>query len=75
MTTAKTNTDSTATTLGTKGHEELMRHFESLYKGERLDREAKDLWKSGHIYQHGEVNNLFLAFRKGVAYGLAIAVD
>lgn len=58
--------------LGTKAHEELMRQFESLKPG-RVDREAKELWKDGHVYQNGEVNNLFLMFRQGVAYGLMMS--
>lgn len=58
--------------LGTKEHEELMRQFESLKPG-RIDRESKEFWSKGRVYQNGEVNNLFLMFRCGVAYGLMIS--
>jgi hypothetical protein len=36
-------------TLGSKGHDELMKHFEALYPHERLDREDRSLWKKGHL--------------------------
>lgn len=59
-------------TLGSKGHEEVMRQFEAAYRGYRIDREDKSLWPAGHVYCDGTTNMLFLAYRKGVAYGLAI---
>lgn len=58
--------------LGTKAHYDLMEYFESLKPG-RIDHESKDLWNKGHIYQDGEVNKLFLMFRKGVVYGQLIS--
>lgn len=58
--------------LRTKEHEELMKQFESFKPG-RIDRESKDQWNKGIIYQNGEVNELFLMFRKGVAYGLMMS--
>lgn len=59
--------------LFSQEHYDLMAQFERQFKGERLDREDKSFWPIGHIYQDGHVNNLFLAFRHGVAYGTAIA--
>lgn len=50
-------------------HYTLMAQFESEFQHYRLDREHKDLWAKGYIYQNGETNNLFLAYRKGYAYG------
>jgi hypothetical protein len=58
-------------TLKSQEHIELIAMFERIYKG-RLDKEPKDLWPKGRIYQDGEMNNLFLAFRHGAAYGQAI---
>ena len=58
--------------VGDQEHADLMSMFEREHKGYRLDREAKDEWPKGNIYQHGEVNQLFLAYRKGFAYGKAL---
>ena len=46
-----------------------MRQFEIEFKHERLDRENKDQWRSGNIYQSGMTNLLFTAFRKGYSLG------
>lgn len=58
--------------LNTQEHIDLMAHFEKAHKGHRLDRETKDQWPAGHLYQHGEVNQLFLAYRKGYALAKCI---
>jgi hypothetical protein len=56
--------------LMTKEHYELMASFERDHKHRRLDREKdKDLWERGHVYEDGQVNELFLAYRKGYALG------
>ena len=59
--------------IESKEHYELMEMFEREFKHLRLDREDKSMWKMGAIYQSGETNNLFLAYRKGAAYGRATA--
>lgn len=59
-----------------KEHNDLMRQFEHDFKCERLDREEdKKLWSLGHIYQSGEVNRLFLAYRLGYSFrkGMEVA--
>lgn len=49
-----------------------MAMFEREYKGScRLDREDRSVWKY-RIYQNGEANNLFLAYRRGYAFGKAV---
>lgn len=48
-------------------HYELMANFERAFKGKRFDKEPKDLWPRGIVYQDGHVNELFDAFRKGYA--------
>ena len=59
--------------LNTQEHINLMAMFDREHKGYRLDKELdKELWKMGHIYQDGATNNLFLAYRKGYAYGKAV---
>ena len=45
-----------------------MKQFEQDFKGERLDKEGKELWSAGHMYQDGNVNKLFLAYRLGYAF-------
>lgn len=57
------------TDLFSKDHYELMAMFEKEFKHHRLDRERKELWSKGHIYENGETNFLFLAYRKGYSYG------
>ncbi len=54
----------------TKEHIELMASFEREHKHRRLDREKnKEIWKKGRIYQDGQVNELFLAYRSGYVLG------
>lgn len=61
-------------TLGSKDHDETMQMFEKIFAGEfRLDKEDKSQWPRGFVYQHGDANRLFKAFRQGVAYGRATA--
>jgi hypothetical protein len=57
-------------TLSGKEHYDLMAQFEKQYKGMRLDREKnKEIWRSGNIYENGETNALFLAYRMGYTLG------
>lgn len=59
-------------TIQSKEHYDLIEMFEKEFKGEyRFDREHKDMWPKGYIYQHGELNRLFKAYRRGFAYGKA----
>lgn len=57
--------------IGSKDFYELLEMFEKEFSGYRLDREAKEFWAKGNVYQSGETNALFLAYRRGVAYGRA----
>lgn len=56
-------------TLFSKEHYEVIEMFEKEFQGNRFDKEPKDIWSRGHIYQDGMVNMLFLAYRKGFAMG------
>lgn len=59
-------------TINSKEHYDLIVMFEKEFKGEgRLDKEAKDLWVKGNVYQDGTLNRLFLAYRRGFDYGRA----
>lgn len=55
--------------LFSKEHYELIVEFEKTFKSERLDKEEKALWTKGVIYQDGNVNKLFLAYRVGYSLG------
>lgn len=58
--------------LKTNEHIELMQMFEKEYRGQRLDKEPKELWPQGVIYQDGKLNELFIAYRRGYAFGKVI---
>ena len=55
--------------IKSKEHYDLMDNFEKTFHCERLDKEDKELWSKGNVYQSGEVNKLFLAFRLGYSAG------
>lgn len=55
--------------LFSREHYELLSQFEREFKHSRLDKETKDLWPKGVVFQDGHVNELFLAYRKGHAFG------
>lgn len=54
--------------LKTKEHYDLLAAFERDFYGQRLEKESKDLWTKGIIYQDGNVNNLFKAYRLGYSF-------
>lgn len=60
--------------LHTKEHIELMEQFERDCKSHigRVDKESKELWARGIIYQDGKTNELFLLYRKGYAFGKCV---
>lgn len=53
--------------LKSQEHYGLMSAFERTHRG-RMDKEPKEFWSRGRIYQDGKVNELFLAYRNGYAY-------
>jgi len=59
--------------LTSKEHYDLMAQFESEFRGHRLDRERKEMWARGNVYQDGTVNNLFLAYRRGYTLHKSLA--
>ncbi len=58
--------------LGTKEHYDVIDFFDRVNTNLRLDKEPKNLWKKGIIYQDGEVNDLFKQFLAGYNYGKAM---
>jgi len=64
-------------TLHDSEHAALMAQFEKNYAGMRMDREDRKsgLWEKGYLYQDGEVNKLFLAYRQGYALAKSIFED
>jgi len=55
--------------IHTKEHYDLIKEFEKTFKGARLDKEEKSLWSKSIVYQDGQVNKLFIAFRLGYSLG------
>lgn len=51
-----------------------MAQFEKDCKPGRTDKEPKEMWARGIIYQAGEVNELFKIYRMGYAFGKALGV-
>jgi len=51
---------------------ELVKDFERIFSTEKLDKEAKELYKKGHFYQSGETNKLFNAFLNGYQVGRSV---
>ena len=58
--------------IETKEHYDLMAEFQKVYPRRRSDREPKNLWASGAVYQDGMTNELFKAYRMGYALGRAV---
>ena len=64
--------------LKTQAHYNLMDQFEqdikktNVHFNPQLERVDKSLWAQGQIYNHGETNSLFLAYRLGYAFGKAV---
>jgi hypothetical protein len=57
--------------VGSQEFYDLIAMFDREFGSFRLDKEVKEMWPKGYIYQQGEVNNLFIAYRKGFAFGKA----
>jgi hypothetical protein len=58
--------------LKSQEHIDLMNQFERQFSGRRFERESKDMWPRGIIYQDGQTNELFLMFRHGYAFGKCV---
>lgn len=64
--------------LKSKEHYDLMAQFEQDIKSSnvhfnpRLERADKSLWDKGHVYNHGETNSLFIAYRLGYSFAKAL---
>ena len=58
--------------VGSREHYAIMEQFEREFYHARLDRETKELWAQGNVYQHGGTNDLFSAYLRGYAFGKAV---
>lgn len=58
--------------LGTQEHYDAIAMFDRTYTHLRLDKEAKAMWKTGHVYQNGETDALFAAYLRGYALAKSI---
>lgn len=54
--------------LGTQEHYDIIAFFEKSYPG-RNDKESKELWRIGQVFQHGDRNNEFKMFLSGYMLG------
>ena len=61
--------------IGTKEHYDMIENFEKNYRHARLDKEDKELWYGGRIYQDGRVNDYFYYFSLGYAMARSIYMD
>lgn len=55
--------------IGTKEHYDILENFEKNFNNMRLDKEPKELWSQGRVYQSGETNNAYSAFILGYSFG------
>lgn len=58
--------------IKSKEHYDLINEFERIHSNLRHDKEGKFLWSKGLVYQSGDVNRLFIAFRNGYAVGRVV---
>lgn len=57
-------------------HYDLMAQFEkTFFSKHKPAREAKEFWPMGAVYCDGHINNQFLAYQHGYAYGLVMGRD
>lgn len=61
--------------LNTKEHYDLIAQFDKEFSSFRLDKEPKDGWTKGIIYQDGRVNQMFCVYRSGYSLGKVIGRD
>lgn len=57
--------------IKTQEHYDLMAQFERDTKYGPFAKEDKTMWAKGYLYQNAEINQKFLAYRMGYAYGKA----
>lgn len=67
-------------TIGSLEHEEMIRAFKENHRkfgsrSLRYDLEPRDCWRSGHIFQDGEANELFVIFSAGYSVARIIYMN
>ena len=60
--------------IHTQEHIDMIAMFEKDHRG-RFDKEPKSLWPMGRVYQDGQLNELFLAYRRGYALARAVYIN
>jgi len=55
--------------VGTKEFYDILENFEKNFYHMRLDKESKEIWSTGQIYQNGETNNAYSAYILGYSLG------
>lgn len=57
----------------TKEHYDIIEMFEKVcHAMGRKDKEEKQDWSRGVIYKNGQINEEFIAFRKGYMFGKSV---
>ena len=58
--------------VGTKEFDDILANFEKNFYHMRLEKESKDFWSMGQIYQNGETNNAYKAYVMGYSFGRVV---
>jgi hypothetical protein len=66
--------------LNSQEHIDMIKQFEKdfdmfSFKSRRFDKEPREMWVKGHVYQDAEVNAVFKAWRFGYSYGRCVYMN
>ena len=61
--------------VGTKEFDDILENFDKNFKHMRLDKESKEYWSKGQVYQNGETNNAYSAFVLGYSLGRVVYMN
>lgn len=61
--------------VGTKEFYDILENFEKNFYHMRLDKESKEYWGTGQIFQNGETNNAYKAYVQGYSLGRAVYIN
>jgi hypothetical protein len=61
--------------VGTKEFYDILESFEKNFNHMRLDKESKEYWSTGQVYENGEANNAYRAYVLGYSLGRAVYIN
>ncbi len=61
--------------IGTKEFEDILESFEKNFSHMRLDKESKEYWRTGQMYENGETNNAYRAYTLGYSFGRVVYMN